>query len=554
VRQRLAELQLDSADEPVLPFAKALLDSGATGTTVAAVLHSAARTAVADDPALAVALFEGTVAAGRPAAGILAEWAEAAALAGDLDTALRLADQAISGGDGTTRSRGARVAAAALAHRGQWARSAELYVWSGEKPFAEIASIAVGRPAARTAEPDDRPPTLLDGAAALMADGIRASVTGSHGEALAALVRSSALLEPAARDALLPDSPAALAVLVALHCGETGTAESVLDAAVTAWMGGKLMVARHQLLRAWIQLARGRLAVAGQLLADVQAAGRPLEPRDRLFAVALEVALARRTGDLATLRRVWTEACDCLLRHPVDLFTFLPLGELAVAAARLREPARLHAPLREAYALAQRLGNPALWVTQLHWSGLHAAIVAELPDEARDHAQQLAGVRTAYGKALAQAATCWIDVAAGRVDLPRVLAAARALLDAGLWWDSARLAGEAAIRTADRKAMTTLLDCARQVQARQQRQQVQHSPVTRVRTESGPDVPNLLSGREQEVADLVLQGMTYKEVGERLFISAKTVEHHMARMRHRLGAASRSELLTQLRALVKPQG
>jgi DNA-binding CsgD family transcriptional regulator len=33
-----------------------------------------------------------------------------------------------------------------------------------------------------------------------------------------------------------------------------------------------------------------------------------------------------------------------------------------------------------------------------------------------------------------------------------------------------------------------------------------------------------------------------------VFISAKTVEHHVSRMRHRLGASNRSDLLARLRA------
>ncbi|AFR46771.1 hypothetical protein KTR9_0103 [Gordonia sp. KTR9] len=42
--------------------------------------------------------------------------------------------------------------------------------------------------------------------------------------------------------------------------------------------------------------------------------------------------------------------------------------------------------------------------------------------------------------------------------------------------------------------------------------------------------------------------MTHREIGERLYISAKTVEHHVARIRRRLDAGSRSELLAALRA------
>jgi DNA-binding CsgD family transcriptional regulator len=66
----------------------------------------------------------------------------------------------------------------------------------------------------------------------------------------------------------------------------------------------------------------------------------------------------------------------------------------------------------------------------------------------------------------------------------------------------------------------------------------------------GPDetpADERLSERERQVARLVLDGLTYREVGDRLFISAKTVEHHIARIRARLGSTSRRELLAQLR-------
>uniref|UniRef100_UPI000AD86172 response regulator transcription factor n=1 Tax=Nocardia amamiensis TaxID=404578 RepID=UPI000AD86172 len=59
----------------------------------------------------------------------------------------------------------------------------------------------------------------------------------------------------------------------------------------------------------------------------------------------------------------------------------------------------------------------------------------------------------------------------------------------------------------------------------------------------------ILSEREREVAELVLLGLTYREIGARLYISAKTVEHHVARIRRRVGARSRSELLSMLRAM-----
>jgi DNA-binding CsgD family transcriptional regulator len=67
-------------------------------------------------------------------------------------------------------------------------------------------------------------------------------------------------------------------------------------------------------------------------------------------------------------------------------------------------------------------------------------------------------------------------------------------------------------------------------------------------------VSSRLSDREREVAELLLLGMPYRDIGNQLFISAKTVEHHVARIRRRLGAESRSEMLSMLRAILAPSG
>ena len=48
------------------------------------------------------------------------------------------------------------------------------------------------------------------------------------------------------------------------------------------------------------------------------------------------------------------------------------------------------------------------------------------------------------------------------------------------------------------------------------------------------------------MAELVLAGLTYRQIGESLYLSAKTVEHHMARIKRRSGAATRFELLERL--------
>jgi DNA-binding CsgD family transcriptional regulator len=568
VRQRLAELQRERGG-PVLDLARSLLGTGVGGAGVAAVFKTAAVEALAAQPALAARMFAGAVAAGTPVTALASGWARAAARSGDLDRALRLADQTIATDGAPNRAEAAEVAAAALAHRGQLGRSAELYRWAGPgfpASFAAIGLIGTGQPGELDKLPPapaaGGPPTLLAGAAALMANGVRESVTGSPTAALSQLVRASALLEPAGQALLLPDSPAALAALVGLHGGELALAESVLERASAATLGGPLLATRHRLLSAWIAMTRGRLTVARDQLVAATRSVRVLEPRDWLFAVALEVGIARRNSDLAGLRRIWSQACEAVMRHPVDLFTVLPLGEFAVAAARLRDQARLRPHLDEARALLAQLDNPPLWSTALHWSCLHAAIMAEQPVAARDHAAVLtsnAGHR-AYCAVLAEAANCWLAVVAGHVDAARVEPAARALHAAGLCWDGARLAGQAAIRTSDRKAMVSLLNCARVLQGRPVKpptppttQPMPPAPRPTTRTAQPGDAGGgVLSEREREVAALVVAGLTYKQVGDRLFISAKTVEHHVARMRQKLGSTSRAELFDQLRQLVRP--
>ena len=53
------------------------------------------------------------------------------------------------------------------------------------------------------------------------------------------------------------------------------------------------------------------------------------------------------------------------------------------------------------------------------------------------------------------------------------------------------------------------------------------------------------------MARLVLQGKTYAEIGETIFISPRTAEHHIAHIRRRLSATSRSDLIAKLRVVVE---
>ncbi|MDX2013257.1 MAG: LuxR C-terminal-related transcriptional regulator [Myxococcaceae bacterium] len=51
-----------------------------------------------------------------------------------------------------------------------------------------------------------------------------------------------------------------------------------------------------------------------------------------------------------------------------------------------------------------------------------------------------------------------------------------------------------------------------------------------------------LTGRERDVLELVLGGLTNKEMADRLGISVKTIEVHRSRVMHKMGARSSAEL------------
>jgi DNA-binding CsgD family transcriptional regulator len=61
-----------------------------------------------------------------------------------------------------------------------------------------------------------------------------------------------------------------------------------------------------------------------------------------------------------------------------------------------------------------------------------------------------------------------------------------------------------------------------------------------------PDLAALgITAREAEVLRLVADGLTNKEIGERLFLSPRTVEKHVERLLAKTGAQNRSQLVSR---------
>jgi DNA-binding CsgD family transcriptional regulator len=520
-------------------------------------------------PGRAARLYRAAADAGATA--LSARLADALALTGDCTTAGRLADELLASDDSAERAAAVRIAASIALHDGGAAQAADLFRWLGPYPDAfvsaagAIVSVAAGDlPTARAAlsAQSTGPPTSTARAARSLAEGLLLTLDQPFPVAVARLGQS--ITADQQSPGVAPDTAAALVTLAALHGGDPVRARSVISRAVRA--GSQLDTAdesffshRHRLLLGWVRMQDGQLSAAAS---DVNAvAEASLRRRDALWAAALQTAIARRSGDSGAVQKHWYAAMEVLAEYSMDLFSLLPLGELWIAAARMRQVDRMQHTLSEASALLESLGNPVLWSVPLHWAGVHAGILANSPDAVAPHGHALsaAAAHSAFAKALATAGRTWLRVLANHVDTDEVTVAARALSQFGLTWDATRLASQAALQTPDGRVSGAMLQLARDLKQTIALDEIPGAePAAAVvagSTRSGPARPSSsrLSDREREVAELLLLGMPYRDIGSQLFISAKTVEHHVARIRRRLGAESRSEMLSMLRAMLAPQ-
>ncbi|MFL1446211.1 helix-turn-helix transcriptional regulator, partial [Nocardiopsis protaetiae] len=71
----------------------------------------------------------------------------------------------------------------------------------------------------------------------------------------------------------------------------------------------------------------------------------------------------------------------------------------------------------------------------------------------------------------------------------------------------------------------------------------------RPRSLAAGEAPAGLTQREVEVLRLVARGMTNREIGEKLFISAKTVSVHMSNLMGKLGVTNRNAAAVRAREL-----
>ena len=512
-----------------------------------------------DDPVRAGSFYRAAAEAGTSSADLQAKRAQVAWATGDVDGAAHLIDEAMAftGREAAVDARLADVAAATWSMRGMLQTAGTVYdvlpPASAEASAREyIARIGIGDPRAQEDEGKTTPtaltaPSTLTVAMKLVHRGLSASLQEDRADAaLADLVRGSHLHTASRSSAPMPEVPAVIAAVAAISSGDLSTARSVIDAAIEGHTGTPWMRSRLLLWRAWIALG---LALGGRAREDLDAAlaiAPAPAPRDDLLAQAIRVGLARRYEDAAGLTAAWESGRDSLLDADVDLYTLLPVAELVTAGARVGDESATQPLFAHALRIVESLGSPPIWAAHLRWAGIQRGILLDHPDYLAPHAHALvdAAPRSRVAATMAAAGRLWTSVLAGTVDAAAVEASAQGLGAIGLKWDAARLARHGANRSADRKVSARLLACARELHPQENRAtdaSAESSPASRAIAAAG------LSERETDVARLVVQGKTYAEIGETIFISPRTAEHHIASIRRRLGATSRSDLIAKLR-------
>lgn len=349
-----------------------------------------------------------------------------------------------------------------------------------------------------------------------------------------------------------------------LALGQLDRADALLDPAL-ALDPPPSFRAHLQHMKLWSTLWRGDVEGADALFRRWRSGLRlqgDLEVQSSLGVarIGAEIALAR--GDAA---EAWREASVVIdAEHRSIPAKDLPV--LAVAARSLADRAlasggggagssdapagsdAAEAVLAAADAVEAAVARLAAWPTAPVWGALAAAELATVR-------AALAGGRGTGGRSLgrepdpfAEAMSAWrhaVEAVASPLAPahlhPYALArAARVAIAAGDRPAADRLAAQA-IEAADARGFGLVSAAAAALTA----PRGSRAPIG----VSGPGAP--LTEREEQVLALIEQGLSNKQIGERLFISAKTASVHVSSILRKVGASSRTEAVYRASQLTR---
>lgn len=534
---------------------------------VGALLRNADRL-METDPERAGELYASALAAGSQDPQVSLRQALAAWQAGALDAAAMVLDPLIAREHGPVRGHAADIAAAVWAARGLMSTGSRVYAAlppqrASSRVRATVAHVGAGRlgllpdGASGAGTEVSLAPSTLDIALQLLDEGLRASLLPEPPAfTVSRLVRASGLYTASRSTDPLPELPAVIAASVALGAGELTTAQRVIEDAVAGGQGGRWARRRLLLWQAFVALQGERPADARAALEAAASVPTPASPRDEFLHQTVQVSLARRYQDLAALEAAWAAAIEGVRHFDADVYTLLPLGALLCAAARVGDATTLASNFAQGLGLLEELGSPPLWSLHLRWAAVQQGILLDRPELLGPHATALVaasrGCRVA--EVMSHAGGVWVAVLGGSVDADQVEDAAQQLATIGLAWDGARLAANGAGRSDDRRVSARLLTVARRLHPTADDAR-RADPAASATPEAPSAVHELgLTGRELDVAVLILQGKTYAEIGETIFVSPRTVEHHVSHIKRRLSVTSRSDMIAKLRLIVQSEG
>jgi DNA-binding CsgD family transcriptional regulator len=277
-----------------------------------------------------------------------------------------------------------------------------------------------------------------------------------------------------------------------------------------------LVAATARVTQALLAALRGDQDGADSLAAEAEKASLPGAAHAVLAAVQLARGLAAlgdgRHGDaVAELRRIYDPA-DPAYHGAIRCFA---VGDVVEAAVRSGQPDAVSGLVAEMTAVARRTPSPALH-TGLRYAG------ALLTDDSEAGPLFEATLRADLG--------AW--------PFPR----ARAQLGYGEWLRrQRRVADSRAYLRAARETFDALGTIPWGDRARAELRASGETSRRRV-----PDARDQLTPQELQIAQLAASGLTNREIGQRLYLSHRTISSHLHRIFPKLGVASRSALRAAL--------
>ncbi|HEY2724945.1 MAG TPA: LuxR C-terminal-related transcriptional regulator [Pseudonocardiaceae bacterium] len=355
-------------------------------------------------------------------------------------------------------------------------------------------------------------------------------------DALAAAARGWAALDECVTEpetalawlALAHGELSALLLAGRMRCAEARAAELHGWCMTRPEWAGDAVAAAHV---GWVALAAGRPRTAVRWLAEAAAGLSHRDPGGRLPGCLALLAQAHAVlGDGDAARRALE--CSCVANHAGVFEPEALLAEAWLAAAETRQRQAADLALRAA-AVAADMGHLALQAQALH-TAVRVGRADEVTESLRELASSIEGPLVAAYSAHADAAA-----AGSGARLDEVAAQFEEMGARLLATEAAAHAAAAHERAGERRnAAASSARAASLARASEM-----------VRTPAFEQLaPPSLTSREDEVAGLVVQGLNNQAIAERLVLSVRTVEAHLAHAYAKLGISSRAELAGALGA------